>query len=304
MYLLPVGEDDLRSLLEAMEAILLKRDPYEKRIRIMLDFQNGRFVSPLLLATVAAFIEKLRLRHDVEVKCRNYTPSTQDYISRMDFFKEVGHEYVELFQRHNSNGRFIPITRITEDNYIGMASQLTRIIQEQWDNIDDSIVGALDWSIAEIIDNVFNHSQTKINGFVTAQYFPNKNRIDFTVIDGGVGIPRRLRSREIYKNLSVNETLEYAVKQDVTVDPKNNKGAGLYYTKRIIEENRGTLRINSDKAQLMINGNNSIVSTAPKWSGTIVQLKINTNIHVNPKAIWANTPASFEAIMERDRELW
>lgn len=304
MFVLKVKSGYTRDLLRQMERILVLRDPEASNLKIKIDFENLNFVSPIVLAIIVAFIEKLRLRHDVKVDCCNLSSTNSDYIARMDFFNEVGFSYLENFNRHDGSGRFIPITRITEKNYMTMTSKLTRIIQEQWEGVDDSVVGALDWSLAEIIDNVFNHSKTRIDGFVTAQYFPSRNRIDFAVIDGGIGIPRRLRSRAIYNHFSACEALEHAVEQDVTVDPENNKGAGLYYTKRIIEENRGILRINSDKAELLVNGKHKNVGEAPKWSGTVVQLRIKTNNAVDPECIWGNTPASFEAIMERDRELW
>ncbi|KIL35187.1 hypothetical protein SD71_16330 [Cohnella kolymensis] len=304
MYVIKLEEDELTSVLRQMQGILVHRDPDQSKLAVQLDFQNQIFISPLLLAVVSAFVEKLRLRHDVDVLCVNLSSVNADYISRMNFFDEVGFHYQEHFTRRKESGRFIPITRITESNYMSITSDLTKIIQQQWGGIDGSIVAALDWSIAEIIDNVFNHSETKIDGFVVAQHFPSRNRIDVTVVDGGMGIPKRLKSRAIYKDLSATEALDIAVEKDVTVDPEINKGAGLFYTKRIIQENRGTLRINSDKAQLRVTGKVKRVDDAPKWTGTIVHLRIRTNIIVDPEIIWGNTPESFDAIMNGDRDLW
>lgn len=302
-HVMIVPRDNLQLLLIEMQWIMILRDEESIPLELEIDFQSVRFVSPLSLGIIAAFVEKLRLWHDVTVECVN-CHEISDYVSRMNFFREVGVEYDEWFERRDSAGRFIPITRITDENRAELPSRLSRIMQDNWDGIDDTIIAVLDWSIAEIIDNVANHSMSNMDAFVVAQHFPNKRRLDFIVIDGGIGIPNRLTSREIYSHLSKVDALEMAVEKDVTVDPETNRGAGLYYTKRIIEENGGILRINSDEAELMINGGEKTVSFAPEWQGTIVQLRISTEVVVDPENVWGNIPPSVEAIMENDRELW
>lgn len=302
MYVIKISQD-LKAILEQTNSILLHRDPDESLLNIRVDFDNQPFVAPTILGVIAAFIEKLRLRHDVVVDCINMHDDNIDYISRMNFFREVGYRYEEYFTRRDGSGKFIPITRVTEENRYNLSTEISRIIAAQWNGIDRSIVASLDWSIYEIFDNIFNHSNTRIDGFVVAQYFPYPNRIDLIVIDGGIGIPRRLKQREDYKSLTTQESLAVAVEHKVTVNPDTNIGAGLYYTKRIVEENLGTLRINTDNAQLLVNNGEKNVCQFPKWSGTIIQLSINTNVYIDPEKVWDDIPSTVTDYMA-DGTLW
>lgn len=296
--------DDLHLMIEQMHKILTSRDPDAALLRLRIDFQNDNFVNPTILALLAAFVEKLRRRHDVQVKCINMHDDNIDYISRMDFFSEVRFDYEEYFTRREGTGRFIPITRITAENRHHLTDELTHIIRTRWGAIHPSVVASLDWTICEIFDNIFNHSQTKIDGFVVAQYYPNKDRIDMVVIDGGIGIPRRLKQRAEYSELTGPEALELCVEKDVTVDPETNKGAGLFYTKRIVEENGGMLIINSSGAQVQVNRARKRATKGPKWTGTIVRLRIRTDVMIDPERIWGqNLPASILDQMP-DSTLW
>lgn len=277
---------------------------HDDTVNLNIDFMDSSFVDPKILCVLAAFVERLKLGFEVSVDCLNLNDNSVDYISRMDFFKEVGFSYEETFTRRNGDGKFIPITRITEDNRYSLPGDLSRIISEQWNGIDDSVIASLDWSIAEAIDNIFNHSKTVIDGFVVAQYFPAKHKIGISIIDSGIGIPDRLKQRPIYADLSTLQALELAVEQNITVNPETNVGAGLFYTKRIIEENNGILTIHSDIAQLTVNSSGKHVCQSPKWNGTIIQLTINTNRVIDPDKIWGeNVPATVTDYME-DQTLW
>ena len=51
--------------------------------------------------------------------------------------------------------------------------------------------------VLEIFFNSVMHSQIKLGIFTCRQYFPQKQQLDFTFVDAGIGIPESVRE---YKN--------------------------------------------------------------------------------------------------------
>ena len=51
--------------------------------------------------------------------------------------------------------------------------------------------------VLEIFLNSVMHSQIKLGIFTCRQYFPQKQQLDFTFVDAGIGIPESVRE---YKN--------------------------------------------------------------------------------------------------------
>jgi len=103
--------------------------------------------------------------------------------------------------------------------------------------------------VNEITDNVINHSQSPVGGFVQVTNHRHKEQIELTVSDAGVGIPKTLR--DSYPELhSDSEALEQAIKEGVTRDNNIGQGNGLYGTWRISQKSEGTLNIYSGNARL------------------------------------------------------
>lgn len=273
-------------------------------INFLIDFQHLEFIFPYKLAVLASWVESLRLNFEVFVDCVNIHHNTESYVSRMNFFDEIRFPYVETFYRQNEKGRFIPIRRINEDNRYTLATDMVKIMEKQWTDVHRSVISSLNWAIHEITDNIFNHSYTQIDGFAVAQYFPQKREIEAVIIDNGIGIPRRLRENPKYASRSNQDVLKLATDHKITTDPDEGVGAGLYYTKCIIQENRGRLIIYSNDAHLTYDDKGMESRLSHFWQGTIIRFVIKTNKYVDHHKIWGNNlPPTVLDYLE-DGTLW
>ena len=87
-------------------------------------------------------------------------------------------------------------------------------------SIPSEIISALEWSVYEICDNVINHSESKIGGFVEVVTFPKQDMISFTVADAGRGILDSLK--EAIPTLRTDaHAIGEAIKAEVTNSAKN-----------------------------------------------------------------------------------
>ena len=93
--------------------------------------------------------------------------------------------------------------------------------------IDRKHMAALEWAVAEVTDNLLNHSQSPVGGFAIYHRVPRTNIIEFTVADCGLGIARTLKIPD------EREVLERAIEEGVTRNKETNQGNGLYGTFRL-----------------------------------------------------------------------
>ena len=141
-------------------------------------------------------------------------------------------------------------------------------------NTDRSTLNALQWSLWEIMDNVPNHAQSPVGGFIQATIF--KDAVEFVVSDAGVGIPRSIREDDHVTALTK------VINEGVTRDKTQNAGNGLYGSYRAAVQSNGQFEIRSLNGLLYFaNPGDDVKSRLENvpYNGTSVRCRIGTNDH-------------------------
>jgi hypothetical protein len=130
---------------------------------------------------------------------------TMGYLNRMGFFDHL-HPAVEVIPgrpaysaaavHRGANSMLVEIARINKDaRDAELPSRLIEAISHACNNRSDvdELKGAA-WTIfAELIDNVFAHSATQLDGYAALQVYSGGNRLSVAVSDSGLGIMGTLR---------------------------------------------------------------------------------------------------------------
>lgn len=151
-------------------------------------------------------------------------------------------------------------------------------------NVPKDIISALEWSMYEICDNVINHSESNVGGFVEAVTFSTEGRISFTVADAGRGILHSLK--EGIPDLKTNvQAIGEAIKAGVTRNKSVGQGNGLAGSLRITTMSGGSLDIISGSGRIYFttDQNNHLESPANYFfGGTSVsgQIMMNKNFSI------------------------
>lgn len=115
----------------------------------------------------------------------------------------------------------------------------------------------MEWALNELTDNVINHSQSDVGGFLQVTNFRKREQVEITVCDWGLGIPGTLRPT--HPDLRTDlEALEAAIKEGVTRDKKIGQGNGLYGTWRITKQSGGHCHIYSNYGRLTSTESNGL----------------------------------------------
>ncbi len=139
-------------------------------------------------------------------------------------------------------------------------------------HIPKDIFSALEWSVNEICDNVINHSQSQVGGFIEINTFSKKEQISFTVTDVGEGILNTLKEGIPTLRTDI-QAIGEAIKAGVTRNKEFGQGNGLAGSLRITTMSNGSLDIISGTGRFYATANDS-----QKTEGTINQYFKGTSV--------------------------
>lgn len=140
------------------------------------------------------------------------------------------------------------------------------------DEVKERIVEA----ICEIFVNAQIHSETKFI-YTCGQFFPNKNKIEFTIVDIGIGFKNRINKR-FNSNLNSMQAIKWAVRDRSTTKEGISGGIGLALLKEFVEKNKGKMQIVSNDGFYEYGSNGEILKQfRGEFPGTIVNLQFRTD---------------------------
>lgn len=182
----------------------------------------------------------------------------------------------DKYDRTPHEGGHVPVLRFGDDGASAIDEILAKVMNLILGQLetDRTTLKAVEWSLGEIMDNVVNHFQSPVGGFVQATAYKNSNRVEFVVADAGIGIPRSM-------NISNHaEAIRQAINEGVTRDKSQNAGNGLYGSYRVATLSGGRFEINSLKGSLFCRENDGEIvnrSNSVPYCGTSVLCGINVS---------------------------
>ncbi len=182
----------------------------------------------------------------------------------------------DKYDRNQREGGHVPALRFGDDETSAADEILAKVMNLILGQLetDRATLKAVEWSLGEIMDNVVNHSQSPVGGFVQATAYKNANRVEFVVADAGIGIPGSM-------NISDHaEAIRRAIDEGVTRDKTQNAGNGLYGSYRVATLSGGQFEINSLKGSLFCKENEGKIVNPGNlvlYSGTSVRCGIDVS---------------------------
>lgn len=157
---------------------------------------------------------------------------------------------------------------VIEELILGHSKDLPRMTK----GVKEKVIEA----IYEIFVNAQIHSNTDYI-YTCGQFFPTKNKIEFTIVDLGIGFKERVNGR-FGKNLSTVQAIKWAVQDKKTTKKDVSGGIGLALLKEFVEMNQGKMQIISYDGFYQFGTEGEITNTfVGEFPGTIVNLQFNTN---------------------------
>lgn len=177
---------------------------------------------------------------------------------------------------------YIPFVQFTNETD-SIAKQVTQKIINNVNKLppkdQEDLSKYLNYLISEMMDNVVSHSRSPHGGFVTAQYYPGKNKVQVVIIDNGIGLKQALSKKYTIQNekeailKAMEEGVTGSNEFDIYKNIPKHAGRGLFFLSKIIQETKGNLLIVSNNTIFRLN-EDSMQELKTNFSGTIICFEI------------------------------
>lgn len=256
-------------------------------VRLVLDMTNSDDAHDVYPDFLLLIVSALRYLDRFEIKPSGnilYNPQKVNYITRMDFFINLNVEFEEEIKRKGSTEKCIEISRFDQETIFGIYDSIIKIL-DSFPSIELTVLQGLGYCFYELLDNVINHSE-ETGGWVSAHYYKAESTIRIMICDTGIGIHKSLTTDpkdERFKSYTEEESIAECINDKVT----NGKGMGfgLYSTANLIKDCESELIIYSGKKMLYYNKEGKKVKDIPYWQGTIIFLKLRSDICIDPDKV-------------------
>ena len=240
---------------------------------IKVDMQETSWFDADMCAVFGAIL--YRLGDDLNsIELANLNPEVESALSRNGFLSRYGRERLPdywgttISYQHFDAGDNRVFTEYMEREFLQrteIPSMSPRLRKKFWE------------SLYEIFNNAATHSRTKLGVFSCGQFFPKKNRLDFTVVDLGVGIRENVNA-DPQRDMTAAEAISWAVQANNTTKTGDIPGGlGLALLCKFISLNDGRIQIVSDQGYWHQKGQEiECLELDNPFPGTVVSIEVNT----------------------------
>lgn len=142
-------------------------------------------------------------------------------------------------------------------------------------NISNKLLKEVSKNILELFNNSREHSKSTQGIYIAGQFFPKKHKLDFTLVDTGIGIVENVNNF-FNKKLDSGKALHWAIQEKHTTRLNEAGGLGLGLLKELIIKSNGSLEIISNDGLYFIkNQKESFKTLQTSFCGTIVNIEFN-----------------------------
>jgi hypothetical protein len=209
-----------------------------------------------------------------EVKLTNIPKDVTRILSKNGFLSNYGREALP-----DTWGTTIPYRRFDakDDRYFAGYIEEEFVQRSEMPRMSRGLLKKFRESVFEIFSNSVIHSQTKLGIFSCGQYFPKRDRLDFSVADLGIGIRHNILE-QTGLDLPAAAAIAWATDgQNTTKRGSIPGGLGLKLLREFITLNSGRIQIVSDSGYWALEGGEVIIKELPySFPGTVVSIEIDT----------------------------
>lgn len=208
-----------------------------------------------------------------EIKFVNISEKIKIILMKNDFLSHYG--FNRIIDVNNTTIKFLKL-KPTDGKYFQLFVTNELLSRPELPCISLPLKKKMTEAIYEIFVNAQIHSETK-NIYTCGQFYPQKNIIEFTITDTGIGFKNRINQR-FKRNLTSIQAIQWAINDCHTTKIGISGGLGLALLKEFIGKNKGKFQIISDDGFYQYDSNGEDIRLfRGAFPGTIVNLQFKTD---------------------------
>jgi hypothetical protein len=240
---------------------------------VKIDMSHVAWLDADMCAPLGAVLYRIGHQGNT-IKLVNLQPQAERILSKNGFLSHYGRVPVR-----DTYGTTIPYQRFDakDDRFFASYIEAKFVRRMELPRMSPGLVKRFRESVFEIFSNAVIHSQSALGIFSCGQFFPKRNRLDFSVADLGIGIRRNVREHTGL-DLPADQAIVWATSEKNTTKRGSIPGGlGLKLLREFITLNEGRLQIVSDAGYWTLEKGavQTALLSAP-FPGTVVNVEINT----------------------------
>ncbi len=261
------------------------------------------FTGKTIYAHGLAMLTAWAVRNCATVTWEAESPGTGQYLESIGFAEAVSQEKIpdRLKFDHDNYVALTDVTRTSPEHADSLAGEITDLFDRHM-SMSKNGLNALKTVVAEMVENIYRHSESSFPGYVVAQAHPTTRKISLAFADTGIGIYTSFKRSDNPEALrfanSPREALNSAVLPLVTSKKKAHSGYGLYVVKKLSQLNRGTFRLTSGSYTNILRPPPGFLKRQPRpvtehanWHGTFVGVILDMDSSLDLEAVYKTLPS-------------
>ena len=242
-----------------------------------VDFSRIIWIDANMCAPLRAVLHKLQAKGMQIGINERMDPKVQEIMQKNSFLTDFGWKKVK-----DLNNTVYDCVRYKNDESSLFDEYISSNFYRGGKGLPDMtprLLNAFRESISEIFQNAVQHAESDLGIFACGQFFPVKRRLDFAIVDLGIGFRKRiLKMRNL--DFTPVEAIIWAIEKfntTRTVTGKKPGGHGLKLIKDFIRLNKGRMIIVSEGGYFELGPDfTERKRLDPSFPGTVVIIEINT----------------------------
>lgn len=259
------GYDSLAELTKATTTLIADR--------LELDLSRVSFFDANMAAPLGAVLAEIADRFNA-VEIVNIPQIVERILRKNGFLTHF--RYLPL---DDNNGTTIPFKRLQRTDEGLFENYLQRHLKGKGiPRMTEGLGKVFKQKLFEVFQNAVIHSESELGIFVCGQFFPQKQRLDLTIADAGVGIRDNVRRYFNNPKIASIPAIRWALQEGHTTKKgKQPGGLGLKFLHDFARLNNGRIHIVSRFGFYEFsNGQEFFAKLENDFSGTTVTLEVNT----------------------------
>ncbi|MBF0472711.1 MAG: hypothetical protein HQK91_10550 [Nitrospirae bacterium] len=255
-------------------------------ITIKFNCYNVNFITPFGLNLLSAMMYHHSINSNKVLIILPFKKEVKKYLTDMGFFEAFNLSGINVVCNQRSTS--VKLIRLDNINMSYLDEISSWISYSSNINIKEA-EHLVKINLRELIYNIFDHSQSKIGGYICAQHYPRSSELQLSIIDFGIGFYATLNP--FYDNIKNHvDAILMAVEEGIT-SKNGTRGSGLPNIVGYLY-NIGEIEIISNNGfwKSDINGKVETRFLSQQLNGVLINLKINTRLIPNElepiKDVW------------------
>jgi hypothetical protein len=246
---------------------------------LIVDFNTVSFLGSDDFVILACIIEGFHIK-GCKITFSGGSPNFNNHLNNIKFKSY----WSEGFDREkftlSRNETTLCLWKISEEMTYSYSAYAKKYFQRF---AEDKDLVPLASNIDEVFNNIFDHSESPVTGYIITQYYPRNRKISFAVCDFGIGIPTSVNRNRIqgHKNAITDDlALHLSLEQGFSVkSTPRNRGFGLNNILALTEACTGQLEIVSNSVYLGKKSGEllSIGIVNYNFEGTLIKVELKLN---------------------------